>query len=169
MIPILTQREAVISPPYHEPQIEQHTLFTSIVLHLFPGVCVLVGGLIAAPIVVQAGFPVALAQLLSALLIGTSLRLSVWLYMLIVFGLSWPLQLASVIWSNGNVFAVYVLNSTAMLMVAVGTYLAGRYVFRDGFAGAGWSWGKPSYYLAVIGLASAVWLVPTCLDVALGG
>ena len=94
---------------------------------------------------------------------------SVWLYLLIVFGLSWPFQLASVIWGRGHVFAVYVLNSTAMLMVAVGTYLAGRYVFRDGFAGAGWSWGKPSYYLAVIGLASAVWVVPTCLDIALGG
>ena len=80
MIPILTQRAAVTTPPSHEPQLEQHTLFTSIVLHLFPGVCVLVAGLIAAPMVVQAGFPVDLAQLLSALLIGTSLRLGYLLY-----------------------------------------------------------------------------------------
>ena len=93
---------------------------------------------------------------------------SVWLYLLIVFGLSWPFQLASVLWGGGDLLPVYVLNSTAMMMVTVGTYIAGRYVFRDGFAGAGWSWGKPRYYLAVVGLALLLWVVPTCLDVALG-
>jgi uncharacterized protein len=92
---------------------------------------------------------------------------SVWLYLCMVFGLSWPFQIASVIWGS-DLFPVYVLNSTAMLMVTVGTYIAGRYVFRDGFAGAGWRWGKPRYYLAVVGLASAVWVVPTGLDIALG-
>jgi len=80
MKPILATREAGSPTASRESQIEQHTLLTSVFLHLFPGVCVLAGGLIAAPVVVQAGFPVALAQLLSALLLGTSLRLGYLLY-----------------------------------------------------------------------------------------
>jgi hypothetical protein len=55
-----------------------------------------------------------------------------------------------------------------MIMVTVGTYIAGRHVFRDGFAGAGWSWGKPKYYVAVIGLALLLGVVPTIFDLALG-
>jgi membrane protease YdiL (CAAX protease family) len=89
-------------------------------------------------------------------------------YLLIVFGLSWPFLIASALWAGGNLLPTYLLNISAMVMVTVGTYFAGRYVFRDGFAGAGWSWGKPRYYLAVIGLALLVWVVPTILDVALG-
>ncbi|MBE3558214.1 MAG: CPBP family intramembrane metalloprotease [Ktedonobacteraceae bacterium] len=90
------------------------------------------------------------------------------LYLLIVFGLSWPFQFASILWGRTNLPAVFVLNSTAMIMVTVGTYIAGRFVFRDGFAGAGWSWGRPRYYLAVIGLAALLWLVPTGIDLAAG-
>jgi CAAX protease family protein len=90
------------------------------------------------------------------------------LYLLIVFGLSWPFLIASALWAGGNLLPTYVLNISSMIMVTVGTYIAGRYVFRDGFAGAGWSWGKPKYYLAVIGLALLIWLVPTIFDVALG-
>ena len=36
---------------------------------------------------------------------------SVWLYLLIVFGLSWPFQLASIIWGSGSLLSVYALNS----------------------------------------------------------
>jgi len=90
------------------------------------------------------------------------------IYLLIVFGLSWPFQIASALWAGGNILPTYVLNISSMIMVTVGTYIAGRYIFRDGFAGAGWSWGKPRYYLAVVGLALLVWVVPTILDLALG-
>ena len=90
------------------------------------------------------------------------------LYLLIVFGLSWPFLISSALWAGGNRLPTYVLNISAMIMVTVGTYIAGRYVFRDGFAGAGWSWGKPKYYLAVIGLALLLWFVPTIFDAALG-
>jgi membrane protease YdiL (CAAX protease family) len=62
----------------------------------------------------------------------------------------------------------YGLSSLSMVMVAVGTFIAGRYVFRDGFAYAGWSWGKPKHYLAVFGLVILVWVVPTALELALG-
>jgi uncharacterized RDD family membrane protein YckC len=60
------------------------------------------------------------------------------LYLLIVFGLSWPFLIASALWAGGNLLPTYVLNISSMIMVTVGTYIAGRYVFGDGFAGAGW-------------------------------
>jgi uncharacterized protein len=99
--------------------------------------------------------------------LSRSRTFSLRLYLLIVFGLSWPFQIASVIWGGGNLLPVYILTSAAMLMVTVGTYIAGRYVFRQGFTGAGWNWGKPRYYVAVIGLALLLWIVPTTFDVAL--
>jgi membrane protease YdiL (CAAX protease family) len=55
-----------------------------------------------------------------------------------------------------------------MLMVTVGTFIAGRYVFRDGFAGAGWHWCRVKHYVAVIGWVALLWVVPTELDLLLG-
>jgi len=92
---------------------------------------------------------------------------SLWLYLLIVFGLSWPFQIAGVVWRQ-SLLAVSLLNSASMVMVTVGTYLAGRYVFRDGFAGAGWRWGRWKSHLAVLGLAAVLWIVPTFIDLAAG-
>lgn len=92
---------------------------------------------------------------------------SLWLYLLIVFGLSWPFQIVAAIWGT-ELLPRYVLHATSMFMVTVGTFTAGRYVFRDGFAGAGWRWGKVRYWLAVIGLVLLLWLVPTILDLLVG-
>lgn len=92
---------------------------------------------------------------------------SLWLYLFIVFGLSWPFQVVAAIWGTA-LLPRYVLHSTSMFMVTVGTFIAGRYVFRDGFAGAGWRWGKLKYYLLVIGLALLLWVVPTIADLAVG-
>jgi uncharacterized protein len=94
-------------------------------------------------------------------------RFSLWLYLLIVFGVSWPLQVVSVAWADGIVSA-FLLNGGSMVMVTVGTYVAGRYVFRDGFAHAGWRWGSWKGYTAALGLASVLWIVPTLLDWAAG-
>ena len=74
---LVTPKEAVAPS---EPQIEQQTLLTSIVLHLFPSLCVLIGILIAAPLVAQAGLPVELGLQLSFLLVGVSLRLGYLFY-----------------------------------------------------------------------------------------
>src|SRR5690349_13318303 len=74
---MITTKETVAPS---EPTIEQQTLLTSIVLHLFPSLCVLLGSLIAVPLVVQAGFPVELGFLLSFLLVGVSLRLGYLFY-----------------------------------------------------------------------------------------
>ena len=92
---------------------------------------------------------------------------SLWLYLLIVFGLSWPFQIVAAIWGI-ELLPRYLLHATSMFMVTVGTFIAGRYVFRDGFGGAGWRWGKPRHYLAVIGLVLLLWIVPTIADLAVG-
>jgi len=75
-----TTRGCVPGALVPEQSPEQHSLLLSVFLHLFPGVCVLAGSLIVAPSVIQAGFPVTLALLLSALLVGTPLRLGYLLY-----------------------------------------------------------------------------------------
>lgn len=92
---------------------------------------------------------------------------SLWLYLFIVFGLSWPFQIVAAIWGI-ELLPRYVLHATSMFMVTVGTFIAGRYVFRDGFAGAGWRWGKLKYHLLVIGLALLLLVVPTIADLAVG-
>ncbi|HUW20765.1 MAG TPA: CPBP family intramembrane glutamic endopeptidase [Sedimentisphaerales bacterium] len=92
---------------------------------------------------------------------------SLWLYILIVFALSWPLLIVAAIWGT-ELLPRYILHATSMCMVTAGTYIAGRYVFRDGFAGAGWRWGRPKHYAAVIGLALLLWAVPTIVDLAAG-
>jgi uncharacterized protein len=92
-------------------------------------------------------------------------------YLLIVVILSWPFQIAYVLWGFDKAetpLMSYGLSSLSMVMVAVGTFVAGRYVFRDGFAEAGWGWGRPRDYAAVFGLVALVWVVPTVLELALG-
>jgi uncharacterized protein len=88
-------------------------------------------------------------------------------YLLIVMATSWPFQIAYVLWAK-TPFMRYALSSLPMIMVAVGTYIAGRYIFRDGFSKAGWSWSKPKNYVAVFSLAIFVWVIPTILELVLG-
>lgn len=92
---------------------------------------------------------------------------SLGIYLLIVFALTWPFQIAYVIWGKTQLLS-YGLSSISMIMVAVGTFIAGRYVFKDNFADAGWSWGKPWHYLAVIGFAVLLWVLPTFSGLVLG-
>lgn len=92
---------------------------------------------------------------------------SLGIYLLIVFTFTWPFQIAYVIWGKTQLLS-YGLSSISMIMVAVGTFVAGRYIFRDGFADAGWHWGKPWHYLAVIGFAVLLWVVPTFAGLLLG-
>lgn len=87
---------------------------------------------------------------------------SLTIYLLIVFGLSWPLQLVFAL-SDESLELGY-LNLISMVMVTVGTFIAGRYVFRDGFKHAGWRWGKPSQYLWTFGLALFIFAVPSLLE-----
>ncbi|MFN2298242.1 MAG: CPBP family intramembrane glutamic endopeptidase [Anaerolineales bacterium] len=99
---------------------------------------------------------------------ASSRPFSLGLYLLVVFGLSWPFQIAGAAWAADNALALFLLNSASMVMVTVGTFLAGRYIFRDGFAGAGWRWGKPRHYLAVAGLIALLWVFPTLVRLGIG-
>jgi uncharacterized protein len=92
---------------------------------------------------------------------------SLGLYLLIVFALSWPFQIAYALW-GGTPTASYLLSSLSMVMVTVGTFIAGRYVFRDGFKNAGWRWGKPQHYLGVFALALFIFAVPVLLENVFG-
>ncbi len=92
---------------------------------------------------------------------------SIWLYLLIVFGLSWPFQIASALWAT-SLLTICILNSSSMVMVAVGTFIAGKCVFRDSFTDAGWHWAKPRYYAAVLGLVAVLWILPTLADLKMG-
>lgn len=92
---------------------------------------------------------------------------SLGLYLLLICGLSWPFQIIGVIWAEG-LLSLYLLNSLAMMMVTVGTYIAGRYVFRDGFTNAGWQWGKRKHYLMVTGFVALLWFFPTLIRLLIG-
>jgi membrane protease YdiL (CAAX protease family) len=89
---------------------------------------------------------------------------SLTIYLLIVVVLSWPFQIAYAF--LGEAFRPILLVS--MVMVTVGTYVCGRYIFRDGFENAGWHWGKPKHYLLAFSLASFLWLVPSMVEQWLG-
>ncbi len=89
------------------------------------------------------------------------------LYLLIVFALSWPPQIAYALWGNDPTSS-YLLSSLSMVMVTVGTFIAGRWVFRDGFKNMGWNWGKPKHYLVVFALALFIFGTPVLLENLLG-
>lgn len=88
-------------------------------------------------------------------------------YLLMVVALSWPFQLVNVLWDT-NLPMGYALNATSMLMVGVATWIAGRYVFGDGFAGAGWRWGRLRHHLAVLSLVMLLWVLPALVGLLVG-
>lgn len=88
------------------------------------------------------------------------------LYLLIVFALSWPFQFfifffPDITWAP-KLFLV------SMIMVSVGTFIAGRYFFKDTFRDAGWSWGKPKHYILALIFPIIIWVIPTLLGSVLG-
>lgn len=92
---------------------------------------------------------------------------SLGLYLLVVFVLSWPFQIAGAIWAD-DLLERYTLASISMMMVTASTFICGRFIFRDGFADAGWQWGKVKHYLAVIGLVLFLWVVPSLIAIRMG-
>ena len=92
---------------------------------------------------------------------------SIWLYLLIVIIISWPFQFWYVFKAE-TAFDKYFYSSLSMVMVTVATFVAGRFVFKDGFAGAGWNWGKPIHYILVLMFALFVWFVPSMIELTIG-
>ena len=98
--------------------------------------------------------------------VETQRPFSLSIYLLIVFAMSWPFQIIFAI-SDAALELGY-LNLISMVMVTVGTFITGRYVFRDGFKNAGWRWGKPSQYVWIFGLAWFIFAIPALLENLLG-
>jgi uncharacterized protein len=94
-------------------------------------------------------------------------RFSLMLYLLIVFGLSWPFFIVSVLGPKTIAWAC-IFNSLAMIMVGVGTFICSKYVFKDGLANAGWRWGSRKYWFAAIGIQALLWIVPALIDLSFG-
>jgi uncharacterized protein len=92
---------------------------------------------------------------------------SIWLYVFIVIAFSWPFQFWYV-FKTETAFGKYLYSSLSMLMVTVATIFAARFIFKDGFANAGWSWGKPKYYIYVFAFALLVWFVPSIIELISG-
>jgi membrane protease YdiL (CAAX protease family) len=92
---------------------------------------------------------------------------SLTIYLLIVFGLSWPPQIAYAIWGNDPTSG-FLLSSLSMVMVAAGTFIVGSWVFRDGFKNMGWNWGKPKHYARVFALALFIFGMPVLIENLLG-
>ncbi len=96
-----------------------------------------------------------------------SRRFSPWLFVLLVFALSWPFLMASLLapmllqGDGVGAFVVgYVLRAASLCMVGLGAFIAGRYLFRDGFANAGWRGGAAAHYVAVLCMVGLLWGVP---------
>lgn len=89
------------------------------------------------------------------------------LYLLLVVALSWPFQFAFALWAETEATR-YTLSSISMVMVTVATFIAGRYIFQDGFAHAGWRRGTLRQYVTVFGLALFVWAAPVAVEQLFG-
>jgi len=98
---------------------------------------------------------------------GEGRRFSLWLYLVVVFSVSWPFQMAMLFLARSWKSAM-ALSCASMIMVGVGTFICGRYIFRDGFATAQWRWGKPAHYVAVIAFVAFLWVLPTVMDISAG-
>jgi uncharacterized protein len=81
---------------------------------------------------------------------------SLWQYVLAVILFSWPFQFWYVRKAE-TPFDKYLYSSLSMIMVAVATFVAARLLFNEGFANAGWSWGKPFHYIIVFLFAVFLW------------
>ena len=99
--------------------------------------------------------------------VRTGRRFSLRTYLAVVFAVSWPFQVIAPFFI-GNRAAVFLLNGVSMLMVAVGTFIAARYVFRDGFAVVRWRAGRSRDYVAAISLVLLFWVAPTMIAFLLG-
>jgi uncharacterized protein len=94
-------------------------------------------------------------------------KFSLLLYLLIVFALSWPFQFWYVFKAE-TAFDKYLYSSLSMVMVTVATFVAGKFLFKDGFSTTGWSWGKPVHYIYVLLFALLVWFAPSMIELLFG-
>lgn len=86
------------------------------------------------------------------------------IYLFIVCTVSWPFQIAFAVLGDGYRPVLLI----SMVMAGVGTWVAGRLVFNDGFQEAGWRLGSARFYFLAISLALLLWLFPVAIELLLG-
>lgn len=99
--------------------------------------------------------------------IGKTKPFSLSIYLGLVLLLSWPFQFWFAFGAT-NPTALYLSSSITMVMVSVATFIYGKYILRDGFAAAGWNWGRPVHYILVFLFALFLWLIPSLLELQWG-
>ena len=85
---------------------------------------------------------------------------SIYKYLGIIILFSWPFQIAYYV--LGETYKPILLIS--MIMAGVGTFICGKFIFKDGFRKVGWSCGKPKHYFFVLILALIIWLLPSLVE-----
>lgn len=95
-------------------------------------------------------------------------KFRLWLYLLIIFALSWPFLLPSALISFDNYWIPLIWSSIGMLMVTVGTFIAGCWIFQDGFSTIGWRWGNASSWMLALGLPLIIFILPAVVDMLVG-
>lgn len=93
-------------------------------------------------------------------------QFSLSVYIGLVLLLSWPFQFWFAFAATKPI-DMYLSSSISMVMVTVATFIYGKYILRDGFASAGWSWGKPVHYMLVLVFALILWLAPSLIELKL--
>lgn len=96
--------------------------------------------------------------------INSNRPFSLKIYLIIILFFSWPFQF--VYGLGGEAFKPILLIS--MIMVSVGTFVSGKFIFQDGFKDAGWTWGKRKHYAYAFILSLFLWLFPSILEQQLG-
>ena len=100
-------------------------------------------------------------------------RFRLWLYLLIVLGLSWPFMFITLIKAINGIktsqFEAQVWSGIMMWMVTVGSYICGRWVFRDGFRTIGWRWGSVGSWGLAFGLPLLVFGTPVIISTLIDG
>lgn len=85
-------------------------------------------------------------------------------YLLILILFSWPFQIVYSFLGESYRYLLLI----SMIMVAVATYISGKFIFGDGFKDAGWHFGKPKHYLFSFTLALFLWLFPSVIERVFG-
>lgn len=99
-----------------------------------------------------------------------SSRSPVWIFLVLVFTLSWPFLICGFGWfsSQEDVLKRYILSCTGMLMVALSALITRAFIERRGFRDVGWNLGRPKWYLAVLLFCCLLWLGPPLAALPLG-
>ena len=87
---------------------------------------------------------------------------SVWVFLALVFCLSWPFLLVGFGWLDPeqDVLRRYLFSCLGMLMVAASAFLTRAFVERRGFQDVGWNPGRLKWYGGILLFCALLWLGP---------